>query len=195
MYFGGAFCKIGNHNKEYNDNPDIYFGASSEIDTDDRITDIDGEAYQILYKSFKGSTILINDLDGKESIKIIDAAGQQIIMENDDLVALPRRGKETNPPSTASISIITNGDLNLKSNNLKIETNNKSYKFIEEFKGDGVKTDFEFTHNLGSIGIVQLFLNNTLVNNSNITLTETTCNIIFSSAPLSNDKFTLVILT
>ena len=114
LYFGGAICKFGGINKEYNDNPDIYFGANIDVNTDDRITDIDNEAYQVLYKSLKGSTILFNDEDGKESIKIIDAAGQQIIMENNDLVALSRRGKETNPPETASISIITNRKFKLK---------------------------------------------------------------------------------
>lgn len=114
LYFGGAFCKIGSRNKNYNDNPDIYSASNVDIGTDDRITDIDGEAYQILYKSLKGSTILFNDKDGKECIKIIDAAGQQIIMQNNDLVPLDRRGKTTNPPSTASISIITNRRFKLK---------------------------------------------------------------------------------
>ena len=100
--------------KRAKDTAKILVESKLPINTDDRITDIDNEAYQVLYKSLKGSTILINDEDGKESIKIIDAAGQQIIMENNDLVALSRRGKETNPPETASISIITNRKFKFK---------------------------------------------------------------------------------
>ena len=76
-----------------------------------------------MYKSLKGSTILINDKDGEESLKIIDAAGQQIIMKNTSEEALPRRGNSVNPPETASIDIISNGNINLNGNNVNLNGN------------------------------------------------------------------------
>ena len=196
LYFGGAICVIGAKDKIYNDNPDIYSSSDVIVNTDDRITDIDGEAYQVLYKSLKGSTILINDKDGKECIKIIDAAGQQIIMENNDLVPLDRRENKTNPPETASISIITNGNLNLNSNKLNINTNSSNYKFSDNFKGDGTKTVFEFNINLNSLGIAQLLdKNNNVVTNATINVTKTKCTITFSSAPSSSDTYTITVIS
>lgn len=123
IYFGGIPNLI-NNTKTINDNNNIFFGQELNIDSDDRILDLDENSAQyVLFKSLKGSTIIFNDKDGKESIKLIDAAGQQIIMENSSEYTLPRRGNKTNPPDTASISVITNGNLNLKSNNLNIEAN------------------------------------------------------------------------
>lgn len=130
LYFGGFFTKIGNKYKYYNDNSNIYTGEEIEITSDDRITDIDSEAYQIIYKSLKGSTILMNDKDGKESIKIIDAAGQQIVLENDSDEALPRRGNKTNPPKTASIKIKTNGTLKLDCDYFDLEANSTNLSTV-----------------------------------------------------------------
>ena len=58
----------------------------------------------------------MNDKDGKECLKIIDAAGQQIILENNSSEPLDRRGNRTNPPKTASMTLKTNGNLNLDCN-------------------------------------------------------------------------------
>lgn len=126
LYFGGVPTLI-NNTKIINDNTNIFFGQELEINTDDRITDLSNEsAQQVIYKSLKGSTIIIDDKDGHESIKIIDAAGQQIIMENDSEYTLPRRGNKTNPIDTASISIISGGTVNIKCKhfNLECETTN-----------------------------------------------------------------------
>ena len=125
LYFGGFFAKYGTQDKIYNDNPDIYSADDVIVNTDDRITDIDNEAYQVIYKSLKGSTILMNDKDGQESLKIIDAAGQQIILENNSDVPLERRGNKTNPPSTASMTLKTNGDMNLECDYLNLAANRK----------------------------------------------------------------------
>ena len=110
-------------NKIYNDNEEVFNGQDFIISTDDRIKDIDGESYQVVYKSFKGATILINDKDGRETLKIIDAAGQQIIKKKEREYALPRRENSTTPPTTASIEIKTNGKLTLNCNELEINTN------------------------------------------------------------------------
>lgn len=123
IYFGGVLTKIGNSFKEYNDNEETFSGKTFTISSNDRITDIDGEAYQVIYKSFKGATILVNDKDGEETLKIIDAAGQQITMKNSSEYALPRRENSTNPPTSASIEVTTNGELALNCDNLNLQAN------------------------------------------------------------------------
>lgn len=114
IYFGGVVTNAKNSTKQYNDNSEIFEGQEFTISTDDRIKDIDGEAYQVIYKSFKGATILINDKDGEETLKIIDAAGQQITMKNSSDYALPRRENSLTPPATASIEVKTNRRINFR---------------------------------------------------------------------------------
>ena len=130
LYFGGVFT-VKAVTKTINDNSNIYYGQELEEDSNDRITDLDNKSAQyVIFKSLKGSTIIIDDKDGHESIKIIDAAGQQIVMENNSDATLDRRGNTTNPPDTASISVISNGTINLKCKNLNLDcetTNLKDY--------------------------------------------------------------------
>ena len=126
LYFGGVPTLI-NQPKYYNDNENINNGESYEIKTNDRITDLDNNSAQtVIYKSIKGATIIIDDSDGKESIKIIDAAGQQIIMGNDSTEPLPRRGNKTEPHSSAYIKIISGGTVTVECDefNLECETTN-----------------------------------------------------------------------
>lgn len=131
IYFGGVPTKKGNLPKEYNDNANINGGISYLIDTDDRLTDLNYDSAQtVLFKSIKGSTIIIDDKDGKESIKIIDASGQQIILENESNEKLDRRGNNTDMNESCSISLITKGNINLTCNELNInakKTNIKDY--------------------------------------------------------------------
>lgn len=123
IYFGGVFT-LHNKDKYYNDNNSVFYGDIVTITDDDRIKDLETNSAQtVLFKSFKGSTIIIDDSDGKESIKIIDAAGQQIIMENESDFALERRGETLEPKSTASIKIITAGQLTLQCDDLNIQAN------------------------------------------------------------------------
>lgn len=139
LYFGGIPTLI-NNKKYYNDNPNIYYGSDIEISTDDRITDLDeSSAQQVIYKSFKGSTIIVDDKDGKESIKIIDAAGQQIIMENNSEDSLPRRQDRTNPPSTANIKVKTNGRLELDCDDFNINASNTNIQDYVQLEGTGDK--------------------------------------------------------
>ena len=166
LYFGGIPTKIGNFSKSYNDNEETFDGKSFMINSDDRITDIDGEAYQVLYKSFKGATILINDKDGEETLKIIDAAGQQIIMKNSSDYALPRREDSTNPPSTASIEVRTNGELTLGCDNLNVQAKNSNLSDYVTMEGTGDKTythtqstssdTWEITHNMNKYPAVSV---------------------------------------
>ena len=94
IYFGGIPTLLGK-NKEYNDNPDIYSGKIIEITDKDKIKDLKNDkAKQVVYKSFKGATIIIDDKDGQENIKLIDASGQVFEMGvlNPTGIPLPRRG-------------------------------------------------------------------------------------------------------
>lgn len=116
----GIPTKIGN-DKELNDNYGVFDGQEQIIKTDDYITDIKNDSERVLYKSFKGATILIDDKDGKETIKIIDQAGQQIIMENNG-DSLPRRKSNTNPPASASIKIISNGNVCIDSDTFEVKS-------------------------------------------------------------------------
>ncbi len=99
IYFGGIPTLIGKTPKQYNDNPDVYNGNTIEITDNDKIkSKSKSKANQIVYKSFKGATIEINDKDGQESIKIIDASGQVFEMGvlDPEGVPLPRRGDKEN---------------------------------------------------------------------------------------------------
>lgn len=123
LYFGGI-PTLGSANspKYYNDNDNIFSGEAIEVTDNDRIKDLDTDsAQQVVYKSPKGATIIIDDKDGEESIKIIDAAGQQIIMGNKSDTALPRRGNETNPPDTSYINIISGGTITVDCNEFQLD--------------------------------------------------------------------------
>lgn len=123
LYFGGI-PTLGSTNspKNYNDNDYIFGGNNLEITTNDRIKDLKtNSAQQVVYKSLKGATIIIDETDGKESLKIIDASGQQIIMGNDSAEALPRRGDSTNPPETAYIKIISGGTITVDCNEFQLD--------------------------------------------------------------------------
>lgn len=124
IYFGGIPTKIGNE-KEIGDTTGVFDGKSQKVKTDDYPTDIQNDSERILYKSLKGATILIDDKDGNETIKIIDQAGQQIIMENKGQ-SLPRRGNKTNPPVSASVKIVSNGNVCIDSDTFELKTN-KNY--------------------------------------------------------------------
>ena len=158
LYFGG-FPTLVSNTKLLNDNQNIFFGQELEIKTDDRITDLNKDSSQyVLFKSLKGSTIIIDDKDGKESIKIVDAAGQQIIMENESDFALPRRGNNTNPPSTASIKVITNGRVTFDCDDFNVEAKTTNIPDYISLEGTGDKNDvyeqinpsdfWEIKHNL-----------------------------------------------
>lgn len=89
----------------------------------------------------------MNDKDGKECLKIIDAAGQQIILENNSTEPLDRRGNRTNPPKTASMTLKTNGNLNLDCDYLNLSANGSNIGTI-------VGGDKNYIHNQGTASSV-----------------------------------------
>lgn len=97
LYFGGIPCKIGQA-KEYNDQSNVFGGQHQFVYTNDLNRDMKTYSERVIYKSFKGATIIIDDYDGKEYIKIIDQSGQVFEMGNKSGVSLPRRGGNTTPP-------------------------------------------------------------------------------------------------
>lgn len=121
IYFGGIPTKIGQE-KQLGSEQGVFNGESVKVTTDDRISDIKNGSEKIIYKSLKGATILLDDKDGKEYIKIIDQAGQQIIMQNEG-ESLPRREGNVNPPSSASIKIISNGKVEVEAETFKVKSN------------------------------------------------------------------------
>lgn len=148
LYFGTVPTKIVNP-KVYNDNSNIYKGEDVNIKTSDRIADLSDESAQtIVYKSLKGSTIIIDDKDGKENIKIIDATGQVIELGNDGKDALPRRGKKEKPPKSASpfISIRNNlgEEIYIEKGSIDIYTDNGEEISLAKGKIDILTGSTEF---------------------------------------------------
>lgn len=131
IYFGGVPTLFAEgHPKSYNDNPVINLGNEYLTYSDDRPTDLDSttSAKHILFKSIKGATIIIDDEDTKESIKIIDSAGQSITMINESNLVLDRRGNNENPKANASIYIKSSGTVSIECASLNIKANNTNLK-------------------------------------------------------------------
>ena len=96
----------------------ILRGQTQEISTDDYNKDMKNGTERVMFKSFKGATIIIDDFDGNEYLKIIDQAGQTFTMGNRGDM-LPRR----------------NGELGVSSQSFMELTNNRGEKVrIEEGK-------------------------------------------------------------
>lgn len=143
IYFGGIPF-LHKEDKYYNDNVNIYSGEEIPIKDNDRIKDLDNNSAQaVIYKSFKGNTIIVDDSDGNESIKIIDASGQQIILRNSSKEPVPRRGNYVQEGegevALSEIEVITNGSLKLICNDFNLQANNTnidSYNKLEIVTGE-----------------------------------------------------------
>lgn len=146
IYFGGIPGLRSGNPKDFNDNRKVYYGKQVSSIDNDRIRDLEPySAQQVIFKSLKGSTIIVNDKDGKESIRIIDAAGQQIIMENNNgETPLPRRGNNIIPKPTASIRVISGGQIKLDCDDFNISANTTNLNDYVTPGGDGDKT---YIHN------------------------------------------------
>lgn len=131
LYFGGLLTADGENKfigtKDANN--DEYYKVTSE----DFNTDITNKSQRVLYKSLKGATIIIDDKDGSESIKIIDQLGQFISLENFSGEALNRDrsgGVDTRARSGRIVikdayedSIaLNNGEIHIKAPKITIET-------------------------------------------------------------------------
>ena len=112
LYFG-CLPSLHKQDKYYNDNEYIYGGAEIIIKDDDRIKDLKKDtSQQVIYKSFKGATIIIDDQDGEENIKIIDQVGQVFEMGHKGRT-LERRGtnilQDLDEPDIENYIKVSNG--------------------------------------------------------------------------------------
>lgn len=117
VYFGGVSLQAPSESKEICDNININKGMSYSVLTDDYPTDFSNTGEVLLYKTLKGSCIYMNDKDGKESLRIVDASGQSIEMENYGLY-LNRRRNNLGVSAESKLKITTNRgeELVLKNN-------------------------------------------------------------------------------
>ena len=89
LYLGGCYGKGGN-SKQYGTTNDYTLYNGTGWASPEQISEIPKEVYnsagsptgKVLYKSPKGATIWIQEEDGKESVKILDALGQSISLLN-----------------------------------------------------------------------------------------------------------------
>ena len=107
IYFGGIPTIMGENTKYYKPQMGILMGASQPINDNDTIKDMVTGKEKVIYKSFKGATIIIDDFDGNESIKIIDQAGQTFVMGNKGDM-LPRRGGNLGVSSESYMELTNN---------------------------------------------------------------------------------------
>lgn len=87
LYLGGCYGK-GGINKQYGseNDPSTYAGGTWSMPNG--LSEVPNEVYntsgsptgKVVYKSPKGATIVIEDEDGRESVRILDALGQSIRM-------------------------------------------------------------------------------------------------------------------
>lgn len=126
VYFGGIPSLIGEP-KIYNDQQHVFNGEEQTVYTNDLNKDMKNYSERVIYKSFKGATIILDDYDGKEYIKIIDQSGQVFEMGNESGVSLPRRGGNTTPPKDSKPYVkITNNlgdEILMEKGEISISTN------------------------------------------------------------------------
>lgn len=174
VYMGSVPSNTSGKTKYYNDNNAIYSGDNVDINTNDRIRDLSVSSsvpYKgpnrtrpqthkekmttgktVLYKSLKGSTVMIDDADGVENIIFMDANGQRLQLGNSSGNALPRRGSRMEPVRGASTYMsLANGqgdEIRIVKGNVNITTgNNESIDLsdgtilISNSNGDKIKID------------------------------------------------------
>jgi hypothetical protein len=146
IYFGGIPTKIG-ATKYYKPEVGILMGATQEIKTDDYNVEFITGTERTIFKTFKGATIICNDFDGNEYLKIVDQAGQSIVLANKG-DSLPRRGNKLGTSSQSYIEISNNrGEIiKIKDGQVFIDgdetyINSKSVQ-IPNWKGGGTGGDY-----------------------------------------------------
>jgi len=129
IYFGGIYT----NESTYTGSTKIFNGELVEATSEDLPVEVKNGTERVIYKSLKGATIIIDDFDGAESIKIIDQSGQSIIMENCSEKTLKRRHGDVGKNSQSQIVLtnsdgdsitLTKGKIHLKSKNIIMETDN-----------------------------------------------------------------------
>lgn len=129
IYFGGIITKAGTSEKSISSN-NINNNQKYTYEDNDLIKDIKHGTERVIYKSLKGATILVDDYDGEETLKIIDQSGQTILLENYGN-KLDRRGSDLGTSDKSKITItnnvgdkitLKNGKTYIQSNSLVIES-------------------------------------------------------------------------
>ena len=140
MYFGGILTKDG---------VDKFIGTGNANDgnlyqatANDFNTDITNQAQRVIYKSLKGATIIIDDSDTNESIKILDQLGQSITLENNSSNILGRDRAENNSSvlsgrvmikdSYGDIVSMQGGEIYIKAKKLSLEVDELNRKGDED---------------------------------------------------------------
>ena len=146
LYFGGIPTKIGKE-KIYKGGEHILDNQEVKINTDDYNLDIVNGTERVVFKSFKGATLIIDDFDGAEYIKIIDQAGQTFIMGNSG-DSLPRRETDLGISSESFMELNNNRgeSIRISEGVVKIEGDttiiNSPVVQIPNWSGTGMEGNF-----------------------------------------------------
>ena len=130
IYFGGIPSKKGNKSKTLS-STNILNNLNIVYDDNDLIKDIVHGTERVIYKSLKGATIIVDDFDGEEYIKIIDQSGQTITMQNygsylfrrKNLLGISPKSKIEITNNQGDIISLKNNEVFIQSDSLKINTN------------------------------------------------------------------------
>ena len=153
LYFGGILTR--NATENFIGTDDANGGKLYKAKGNDFNTDITNRAQRVLYKSLKGATIIIDDHDGDESIKIIDQLGQFISLENvgGGILNRDRSGGTEESPASGRIVIkdayedsidLHNGEIHIKTPKLVIETDD----FNRVGYGDSYPDEVDFANTI-----------------------------------------------
>ena len=142
IYFGGIVNKYKDKST-FIGTGDANASQLYDVSSDDFNTDITNGAQRVIYKSLKGATIIIDDSDRNESIKIIDQLGQIISMENESDEILQRdrdktatgslkfkKGKILLQNSSGSSIVLSGDEIYIKGTKVRIETDD--FKIVNE---------------------------------------------------------------
>ncbi len=146
IYFGGILTRDGEN--KFIGTGDVNSNQLYKASDMDFNTDISNRAQRVLYKSLKGATIIVDDKDGDESIKIIDQLGQFISMENvssgplnrdrsGGVVDKKRSGRIVIKDAYEDSVALHDGEIHIKTPRLVIETDEiKKVGYNDEFPAE-----------------------------------------------------------
>lgn len=130
IYFGGIPAKKGSKSKMLS-STNIFNNLNVVYDDNDLIKDIVHGTERVIYKSLKGATIIVDDYDGEEYVKVIDQSGQTITMQNfgsylyrrKNLIGISPTSKIEITNNQGDIISLKNNEIFIQSDSLKLNTN------------------------------------------------------------------------